>query len=144
MNIIEKSRNKYFCYLTLFIYLIAVFTVSGLNIKSTLNSFTYMDKLEHFIEYFIMGILLFRFFHYGKNRPLTQAIRTGIVFGILFGISDELHQGLVGYFDSGIFGGIRDCSFYDFLADSAGILTSAKVYLFLNNRLKVNLNKKSS
>lgn len=115
-----KNKKKIYKYL-LFFYIILVITISSLPLKSgILIEFPIKDKIQHFIEYFILGFLLYKNvlnFDRIKNKKMFVA-----VFGIVFGITDEIHQGFVGYFDTGIFGGIRDCSVFDWIADSIGIL----------------------
>lgn len=64
-----------------------------------------------------------------------------VLAGSLYAVSDEIHQGFVGYFSSGIFGGVRDPDILDVVADITGIIVSVAVYIFVN-KLKFKLNGK--
>ncbi len=76
----------------------------------------YFDKLEHFIIFFVFGILLrltashSRYPHIRENATLVT-----LMIGIGYGALDEVHQMLVPY---------RSPSIYDFVADAAGIVCS--------------------
>ena len=76
----------------------------------------YSDKLEHFMLFFVFGILLrltashSRYFSI-KNNAMLLAIAVGIGYGAL----DEVHQ---------IFVPMRSPSVYDLFADAAGIICS--------------------
>lgn len=78
-----------------------------LSSKSTLPSpinLPSIDKFYHFIEYFILGILL----------SLIDLSKIFLFFiGIIYAFLDEVHQSFV-------LG--RDASFFDWLFDSFGIL----------------------
>lgn len=128
--IIEKViNNRLFIILTLFSYLALIFYISSLPSTALHLEFQYEDKFKHFIAYFVMGVLILRYaifiikFKYFKN-----AVKFTIIFGLLYGLSDEIHQGFVGYFDTGIFGGIRDASFADWVADALGIISACYAY----------------
>jgi VanZ family protein len=73
------------------------------------------DKVLHFIEYLILGVVL-RYWS-GESRSLFVA------GGIGFGVIDELHQRWVPN---------RTASFWDFTADASGILVG---YLFVSRFL---------
>jgi len=95
------------------------------------------DKIMHTLEYFILGILSFRYFYIARNKKTAPSYFLTFVFGTLFALSDEIHQGFVGYLDSGLFGSVRNPETLDFLADVTGITLSI-VILYLYH----NLNKK--
>ncbi|HFE63989.1 MAG TPA: hypothetical protein ENK14_06170 [Caldithrix sp.] len=75
--------------------------------------FNFQDKLNHFIFYGIFGIFLARAFFYqdkmGWARRHWQF--AAVLFGVLYGISDEFHQ----YFVPG-----RCVEFWDVVADGLG------------------------
>lgn len=78
------------------------------------------DKLAHLVEYGILGYVSARAFYFsGIRRLYSHYFRFTLVFGALFGVSDELHQ----YFVKG-----RYASVYDVIADVIGVLFGA--YLF--------------
>lgn len=69
-------------------------------------------KLAHFSIYFIGGILIFGFINTFPIKKRNVVILT-IIFGVLYAISDEIHQ----YFVEG-----RSAQVRDVLIDSAGII----------------------
>lgn len=101
------------------------------------------DKIMHTAEYFILGILTFRYFSVvlGKN-PAVSNILTIFSAG-LFGIIDEVHQGMIGYFDKGVFGSVRDPDIFDFMADLFGVgFSLAMLYVIMYRRTR-NINKRT-
>jgi VanZ family protein len=80
-----------------------------------------LDKLAHFGEYFVLGILLGRAVRAsfpGERRGRVWALT--IALGMAFAVADERVQ-------AGIPG--RVCSTTDFLADTAGLLTAWGIFL---------------
>jgi len=75
------------------------------------------DKVYHFIEFGILGLLLIRAlkYRYGLAR-WPEAIRRTVLLGILWGVLDEFHQ---------LFVAGREAALLDVLADVAGVLTVA-------------------
>ncbi|MDY0017568.1 MAG: VanZ family protein [Candidatus Delongbacteria bacterium] len=93
------------------------------------------DKIIHILEYFILGVLSFRFFNIVNNKNVTLSNISTFIFCTIFAISDEIHQGFVGYFDSGEFGSVRDPDLFDLFADISGISTSIVIlYIYRNLR----------
>ena len=122
-------------------YLSAVFIVSGLHLKTSPHGFIYTDKIIHIIEYFILGILLIRYFIHSKKINFKKSVIYTLIFATLFAISDEIHQGFVGFFSTGIFGGVRDPDIFDVFADIVGVLSGTYVYLITltkYNKIKIN------
>lgn len=72
------------------------------------------DKIAHLIEYFILGFLWARAL--GKRAILV------ILLGIIYGISDEIHQ---------IFVPLREFSVLDLLVDSIGVIFGTICHLLL-------------
>lgn len=87
-----------------------IFYVSHQPSLPSIPLFPHQDKLFHFGEFFLFGLVLFwnRDMFPEKGR-LPGVILTGFAYSIL----DEVHQSFVPG---------RDCSVGDFLADSAGVL----------------------
>lgn len=73
--------------------------------------FAMKDKVIHALVYCVFGLLLFRSFS-TAGKPALRAVLVALAVGIAYGALDEFHQ----YFVPG-----RDCSFYDFVADGAGM-----------------------
>ncbi len=72
------------------------------------------DKLEHFMIFFVFGILLRLTASHSRYRSIRQnAMLLAMVVGIGYGVLDEVHQMLVP---------MRSPSVYDLIADAAGIV----------------------
>jgi VanZ family protein len=86
-------------------------------------SFWEWDKVAHCIEFIVLSILLFRYLHINTGKPLQRAFWLCVVIGILYAGIDELHQ---------LFIPKRDCSLFDFIADSIGVFvgTSTVQYYY--------------
>lgn len=81
--------------------------------------FEFGDKLLHLLAFFVYGISLYIGFHKSFiNKLKSYIVILTVISGLIFAASDEYHQSFV-------FG--RVCDFYDFLADSIGIILSAFV-----------------
>ena len=137
LHINSPKLTKY----VLIAYLLAVFVVSGLHLKTSSHGFVAKDKIMHIAEYFILGILLIRYFIHSKKLNLKKSIIYSLIFASLFAISDEIHQGFVGFFSTGIFGGVRDPDIFDVFADIVGIVTGVYFYSIISikyTKLKLN------
>ncbi len=88
--------------------------------------YEYLDKVEHIIQYAILGFLLY---HTLKNSPYATSRNYAPIFaviiGVAYGATDEFHQ----FFVPG-----RTTSIWDLLADSIGILI-AQALIFVQGRL---------
>ncbi len=74
------------------------------------------DKLEHFMIFFVFGILLHITASYSRYPSIREnATLVTLLIGIEYGALDEVHQMLVPY---------RSASIYDFIADATGIVCS--------------------
>ena len=104
------------------VYALAIFigsSVPGSEIPPL--GFSLSDKLIHFIEFGILGILLYRAFS-RMSRPYLLTVITGA----LYAASDEFHQ---------LFVPGRQCDFWDFAADVCGILLVGGIQvLFVRRR----------
>jgi VanZ family protein len=76
-------------------------------------------EFYHFSIFFIFGFFLLISLVKGKNKNLFFL---GIFIGVLYGISDEVHQ---------LFVPMRNCSLQDMLIDSIAILFAGIIYLLL-------------
>lgn len=80
------------------------------------------DKLEHFMLFFVFGILLRLTASHSRYPSIRDnAMLVALVIGIGYGALDEVHQMLVPY---------RSPSTYDFIADAAGII-AAQIFIAL-------------
>ena len=88
------------------------------------------DKLEHFLIFFVFGILLRLTASHSRYPSIQQnAMLLAIVVGIGYGALDEVHQMLVPH---------RSSSIYDFIADTAGIIAS-QIFIALGMRVYARL-----
>ncbi len=85
------------------------------------NTITFfVRKTAHFLEYFILGIIsCITMLTYRQYKLRVKAV-VPIVFGILYAISDEIHQ----HFVLG-----RACRFFDICIDSAGIIVAVMLII---------------
>lgn len=84
------------------------------------------DKLSHFIEYAILGLLLVRALN--KSYPQNNFLRLkamAFFITIVYAATDEFHQGFVPG---------RSLDFFDWLADSLGALASFFLFFRKTNR----------
>ena len=102
-------------------------------ISNSLFSFvtsTYLwryDKLVHFSEYFILGILLFYVLY---EKPFT---RKGVIYYMVFiSLIPILDESLQMFAE--LWGQIRIPSIYDALADYLGCYTGCFMYYIINRR----------
>lgn len=119
---------------SLILYCLLIIIVSHLPINDSGSELMVLnDKIVHTLEYFILGILSFRYFHIARNKKRTSSYFLTLSFGALFALSDEIHQGFVGYMGSGLFGSVRNPEIFDFLADVTGIALSVTVLYFYHS-----------
>lgn len=119
------TNTKLIFTLPVIIMAISIFVMSSIHQVPFLeDSILGQDKLLHLTAYFIFGILTQ--IAVVANKPAMSEFRTCLIVGfvgILYALSDELHQ----HFVPG-----RMCDFWDFAADTIGILLS----LLLLKRIK--------
>jgi VanZ family protein len=103
-------------YVITVLYMVMIFTLSSFhNIQQPgpLDDLPSVDKIEHAGEYFVLGLLLALCFQRTPSMgPNWQSLALGLLIGIIYGFSDELHQSFV----SG-----RSSDLLDLLADSTGV-----------------------
>jgi VanZ family protein len=98
-----------------------IFFLSSLSrFPDAVPSFFGFDKIAHFVEYYIFGWLLYRWFSspdgvLGRRRVLFMTLLVGIGYAA----GDEWHQSFVPG---------RDASFFDALFDASGIAAAAATY----------------
>lgn len=109
----------------LFLWMTTIFILSAQSSLPTPSLFEGQDKLEHFLAYGLLGILLSR-----SLRPMKvetwQRIMLITVSTTLYGISDEYHQSFVPG---------RDVSALDVLADGVGGFFAAQVLFWWDRRM---------
>ena len=106
-------------------YAILIFILSSLSNPSPvpIPDIFMADKLIHFIEYAILGFLLFAALYEGM--AVRKAVFLSFVMATIYGATDEFHQ----YFVAD-----RDSDLFDLLADSIGGAAGAAVGVFFKRR----------
>ncbi len=109
------------------LWLLFIFVLSSMSIPvAKLKAFRHQDKLVHFIEYGVLGMLLVR----GAFLSMERRRRNFwfcILVAVLYGLSDEFHQSFVPY---------RTADWMDWVADSLGAFVFAWTWLaFKGERL---------
>jgi VanZ family protein len=113
-----KPFLKY--YLPALLWAALIFTLSSIPRHALPPvGFRLSDKIYHFIEFAILGLLLIRAFrHLWPPTRQQSAIFWAALSGTLWGVLDEVHQNFVRG---------RDPSLLDALADTAGVVFVAVV-----------------
>lgn len=114
-------------HLPLVLYAALIIAVSSMSKLPTPDlGITYLDKLAHFVEYFIFMLLVFRSI---SNPPLSLkglwAYVPAVIFSVIFAALDEYHQSFVAG---------RRADVYDLLSDSCGIILGAVLRFLLHKR----------
>jgi len=92
------------------IYAMLIFYLSSIPITQPhLFEKLYISTIEHIIEYIVLGFMLFVSFRSIKK----EYVGVVILVGLLYGVSDEIHQ----FFTPG-----RFCDILDVVADFIGVL----------------------
>ena len=118
-----KNPKIYF-----FGYLFIILIGSSIPGKSVPNIVVLTwDKLLHFFEYLVFGLLGYRSYFYVKY-PKTFVT----ILGIIFGCFDEIWQIIIPG---------RDSNIYDILADTLGVIfgTILSMFIFKKQNDKYNL-----
>jgi VanZ family protein len=94
--------------------------------KVSFNAIPHLDKIVHFSMYFgLMSAIIF------ENRKSLKEYRSLLLTAIIplfYGILLEIFQG--------VFTTTRSASFYDALANAAGILVSLLLWMLIRQHLK--------
>jgi VanZ family protein len=107
------KKNGFVVYGPTLLYMLVIFVLSSMpHLKPPSLGFRPVDKVAHALEYGVLGALLFRsaIFRYEFSVRLFIIL---CCIGILYGISDEIHQGFVPH---------RVSSVWDGAADAVGIV----------------------
>jgi hypothetical protein len=115
-----KSFTK--LWIPVIVFAILIFWLSSLespfDIKLELSG---ADKLVHFVEYLIFGLLLIRAINGSyPDMSIRNATLLAVAIGAFYGFTDELHQSVV----PGRFSTISD-----FIFDVIGVLGGVVVYI---------------
>lgn len=95
------------------------------------NSQFIIRKLAHFTIYTIAGINIFGFVNTFDMKKKNKILGTLLV-GIIYAISDEIHQ---------MFSGDRTPAIRDVIIDSCGVLFGICIFLIFNKIIEMRKNK---
>ena len=96
------------------VWTLVIWTVSSIpNLKTPDFGISFSDKIAHTAEYAVWGFLMTGLFQKGS---ILHRLGWILALGVLCGALDELHQ---------LFIPGRQADWFDFLADSGGVLAAA-------------------
>ncbi len=99
-----------------------IFCLSSIPDFSTPSfGFKLTDKMAHFGEFFVLGLLVAYSFN-KRNHSLGKVFWISVSISCLYGILDELHQ----FYVPG-----RQMDVFDMLADVLGAVSAAGVYVLI-------------
>lgn len=126
-----EKRKVLLVYIPLVVYWLILFTATTLPVER-LPSVGFTDKVNHFIAYFILAVLVnLTLIYQRKSRLLFEKAQIAtIVICLFYGAVDELHQMLVPG---------RFAETWDWVADALGAFTGVLIVYFLINRLRYSL-----
>jgi len=126
-----EKRKKWLVYAPLILYWFILFIATSLP-SDRLPSIGFSDKIDHFIAYFILAVLLnLTLIFQRKSRLLFEkAMIATIIICLFYGIADELHQILIPG---------RFAETLDWAADASGTIVGVLIVNFLITKLKYQL-----
>jgi VanZ family protein len=126
-----KKRKIWLVYIPLIIYWVLLFIATSLPVER-LPSIGFTDKINHFIAYFILAILVnLTLIYQRKSRLLfNKAPIATIVICLFYGALDEVHQ---------MFVPGRFAETLDWVADVIGTVAAVLLIYFLINRFRYRL-----
>jgi len=126
-----EKRKVWLVYVPLIIYWIILFTATTIPVQR-LPSLGFSDKINHFVAYFILAVLLNLALIYQRKSKLLfeKAQIAAILICLFYGTVDELHQMLVPG---------RFAEVWDWIANALGSVSGVLVINYLINRLRYRL-----
>jgi len=126
-----EKRKVWFVYTPLVIYWLILFIATTIPVER-LPSIGFTDKINHFIAYFILAVMVnLTLIFQRKSRLLFEkASIATIIICLFYGAVDELHQILVPG---------RFAETLDWVADALGTISGVLIVIFLINKLRYNL-----
>ena len=118
----DRFRSGSLSYLLpVILYCAFIFFISSLpSPPAPSYGWKFSDKINHTGAYGILMLLSFRASRWlFRDRSLMQQLLIALVFTMLYGVSDEIHQSFVPN---------RECELYDWLADTLGRQTELDEY----------------
>ncbi len=124
MSKFDKSLIYYKLPPILFAILIIIVSTSA-SVSPPSLGVTWADKIYHFGEYFVYGLLIFRAFPKVDSSPQRKFYYVLLfLFGLAYGALDERVQ----YYIPN-----RDSSPYDWMADAAGYLAAGVSFVLVRH-----------
>ena len=116
-----KTIKRYYSIFPAIIFALAIFIASAQSHIDLPNlGFAFNDKIYHAFAYFIFGLtILLALDKNSKTLTTKELIIYMLCIGCLYAASDEYHQSFV-------WG--RTADFFDWVADSIGIILSIPIY----------------
>jgi VanZ family protein len=103
-------------------YVLLIFVLSSIpSLKAPGPEFVPKDKIAHFAEYFILGVLLFKGIGWTVSPSRAATFGFLLAVGASIGALDELYQSFVPG---------RMMSVYDWCADAAGVAFGSGIFVF--------------
>jgi len=102
--------------LPVILWALLIFVASSIpNIALPDLEFIASDKVIHLVVYFVLCVFFHRALSHQRRFPRLArwSLACAVLFSILYGVSDEIHQSFVPN---------RDASVYDLAADSIGTM----------------------
>ena len=126
-NYLEKNKIT-LVYIPLVVYWIILLIATSIPAQSV-PSFGVGDKVNHFLAYFILSILLYLTFSFQEKSLFAKrnAALLTIAVVLLYGVLDELHQMLIPG---------RSAEFLDWAADAVGAICGVLIISFLLKKFK--------
>jgi VanZ family protein len=130
------SRSFIIYQLPLYFYVVVIFVLSSIPPDSMpdIDTVWDFDKAVHFVEYAILGFLLFRALLSSGRVSARWSGVLAICCAIALGGIDELYQSLPG----------RNTSVYDWISDSLGAMVAIICCLALYEKVRENLRARRS
>jgi len=109
------------------VYMLAIFINSSLSTVPQVEM-PFFDKIMHLACYAVLGCLLMRaMFNYGYQLKGSRLVILAVLFGSLYGVTDEIHQ---------MFVPGRTAEIMDVVSDSLGTAMGVGVYnSFFNKKM---------
>ncbi|MBI1939132.1 MAG: VanZ family protein [Ignavibacteriales bacterium] len=120
-----KNRTKLYIYTPLIAYWLFLFSLSTIPVDAVPILFEIQDKVEHFLAYMVLAVLLNFTLHFQRRieSVAAKSFLFTLIFIFLYAAVDEVHQ---------IFIPGRYCDPLDWIADSlGGVIGTISVRFFL-------------
>ncbi len=117
-------------YLPALIWLILIFTLPYTIRHNSINlGIKNLDKVVHFVEFVIFGLLFMRALYYGfTNKDKSKTILITVGVSLFIAAFDEFYQ---------IYIPGRMASMFDFTADFLGIISALFIFIIVTKKSKI-------